>query len=146
MKKTRKAKIIFTMLFLTLVAFFSFTTAFAASGKISCDPEDLAKMTPQERKRAEKICSKKAEKKVRDTEKQAKQEDKYNKYVKGHPAMEQVYKDHQQRLPTNSEKKGDKTIWTYMTYTTNALYSECEEFVFKNDGDELISTRKYKCE
>ncbi len=144
MQKEKKVRVVLLVLFVGMLA--TPVTIMAASGKISCDPADMAKMSPPERKRAEMICAKMAERKVKDEKQQAERDERFDKFVKGHKAMEQVCNDHQKRLPTNSEKRGDKIIWTYMTKTTNAIFSECEEFVFKNNGDDLVSTRKYRCE
>lgn len=116
----------------------------ALAGKLDCDAPDT--WSEQDKKVAAKLCPKLAKKKA-DQEASAKEKEaKYEKFVKGHAGFEAVYASHGKRLPTSSKKVGGKVVWTYMTYTTNALHSQCEEFVFDEDGDKQLSTRTYTCD
>jgi len=116
------------------------------SVKVSCKPEDLAKMSPREKKMADRICTRTKEKDAQHAKAAEEKQKKLDKFVKGHAGFEQVVKENGNRLPTDSKKVGDTTVWTYMSYTTNAKHSQCSEYVFDAAGDSLKSHRTYPCD
>lgn len=116
----------------------------AYAGKLNCEAPET--WSPQDQKIAAKVCPKLAKRKADQAAGQQEREAKYEKFVKGHAGFEAVYASHQKRLPTNSGKKGETVVWTYMTSVTNAKHSQCEEFVFTADGSKQLSTRTYSCD
>lgn len=66
-----------------------------------------------------------------------------NAHVKGE-GMTAVFRENKKRIPA-TEDLGSQVIWTYRSYTSGNLFSDCKEYVFKADGS-LLSRRVYKCE
>jgi hypothetical protein len=118
-------------------------TVRAASGKVNCAPDAIARLSPHERKRAEFMCKRMQKRRAADAGMAKRRAGWAKKNVRGE-AMEKVFQANHRVMPA-VEDLGDAVVWKYRSIKTGDLLHTCKEYVFNGGGSRLKSRRVFAC-